>query len=121
MWGREQEVSQMRFGVSLILALGLASAALLVPLLALAEVDPAARHKQLAAVIENEIKLRKDSSARYQPYVHWVRLDRDQYVDARSVDLHDANVRSGAQQPKRNNPDCDQPGCAGHLHHHVDA
>lgn len=82
MWGREQEVSQMRFRVSLILALGLASAALLVPLLALAEVDPAARHKQLAAVIENELKLRRDSSARYQPYVHWVRLDRDQYVDA---------------------------------------
>ena len=79
---RKQKVRQTGPWVFSILVFCLASAVLLVPLLARAEVDPAARHKQLTLIIEKELKLRKDSLARYQPYVHWVRLDHDQYVDA---------------------------------------
>jgi hypothetical protein len=47
-----------------------------------AENDPAVRHKQLAALISNELNLRKESRAGYKPFVHWVHLNRDAFVDA---------------------------------------
>lgn len=46
------------------------------------QTDPAVRQKQLAAVISNEMKLRKASPAPYQPFVHWVHLNRDAFIDA---------------------------------------
>jgi len=55
---------------------------IVIPPASRAENAPAVRHKQLAALISNELNLRKDSRAGYKPSVHWVHLNRDAFVDA---------------------------------------
>jgi len=55
---------------------------IVIPPASRAENDPSVRHKKLAALISNELNLRKDSRAGYKPFVHWVHLNRDAFVDA---------------------------------------
>lgn len=55
---------------------------IVIPPASRAENAPAVRHKQLAALISNELNLRKESRAGYKPFVHWVHLNRDAFVDA---------------------------------------
>ena len=76
LWGTAQQISffliviTFQFGLEIFFPSDVSAA------------DPAARHKQLANAIANEVQLRNETHGPTLPYVHWIHLDRDSFVDA---------------------------------------